>query len=72
MSVYCPIVEKKVTYQFCQDCENPICKEQTKLVPVKLLVRLLVVGSRNFEDYDLLSRELQKEIQELKQQISGT
>lgn len=25
MSKYCPIVDHKVTYQFCQECEKRIC-----------------------------------------------
>lgn len=28
MSIYCPILEEKVTYLQCQDCEDKICKKQ--------------------------------------------
>lgn len=27
MSIYCPILEEKVTYLQCQDCEEKICKQ---------------------------------------------
>lgn len=27
MSKYCPIMERKVTYQFCQDCDNHVCED---------------------------------------------
>ena len=29
MSRYCPIVGQKVTYQFCEDCDEKICKDKT-------------------------------------------
>ena len=32
MSKYCPIVERTVTYQFCQDCDDKVC-EQKKYEP---------------------------------------
>ena len=35
MAVYCPIVEHKVTYQFCQDCEDKKCKEKEKEKEIK-------------------------------------
>ena len=25
MSKYCPIVDSKVTYQFCEDCDDRLC-----------------------------------------------
>lgn len=28
MSKFCPIVNRKVTYQFCQDCDDKICRKQ--------------------------------------------
>ncbi len=27
MSRFCPIVNKKITYQFCEDCEDKPCKK---------------------------------------------
>ena len=30
MAKYCPIINEKVTYQFCEDCEEKICKENNK------------------------------------------
>ena len=30
MSRYCPIMEQKVTYQFCEDCDEKICKDERK------------------------------------------
>lgn len=27
-SKYCPIVDHKVTYMFCEDCEEKICLEK--------------------------------------------
>lgn len=30
MSRYCPIVDHKVTYQFCEDCEDHKCREKDK------------------------------------------
>ena len=28
MSKYCPIVERKITYQFCQDCDDRVCEQK--------------------------------------------
>lgn len=30
MSEYCPIVKTKVTYMFCQDCEEKFCTKCNK------------------------------------------
>ena len=30
MSKYCPIVNNKVTYQFCEDCETKECRNKTQ------------------------------------------
>lgn len=30
MSRYCPIVDHKVTYQFCEDCEDYKCRNKEK------------------------------------------
>lgn len=32
MSKYCPIVKKRVIYQFCEDCEEKKCKGEKKNV----------------------------------------
>lgn len=32
MSKYCPIVNRKVIYQFCEDCESKICKENNTTI----------------------------------------
>ena len=29
MSRYCPIVGQKMTYQFCEDCDEKICRNKT-------------------------------------------
>jgi len=28
MSKYCPIVDHKVTYMFCEDCDDKVCLEK--------------------------------------------
>ena len=30
MSRYCPIMDQKVTYQFCEDCDEKICRNNSK------------------------------------------
>lgn len=30
MSRYCPIVDHRVTYQFCEDCDDHKCREKDK------------------------------------------
>ena len=30
MSRYCPIVDHKVTYQFCEDCDDHKCENKDK------------------------------------------
>lgn len=30
MSKFCPILNEKVTYMFCEDCEDKLCKTSSK------------------------------------------
>lgn len=35
MARWCPIVKQKVTYQFCEDCEERMCNDRPKSDTVK-------------------------------------
>lgn len=30
MAVWCPITQEKVVYLYCQECNDKVCKKQTK------------------------------------------
>ena len=53
MSRYCPTIGKKVVYLECNECTERSYEKKTENI-----FRLLVCGSRDFEDYDLLKSKL--------------
>ena len=44
MAKFCPIINERVTYQYCQECEDKICnsaKRETKPLPKDAKQRIL-------------------------------
>ena len=58
MSIYCPILDHKVTYIHCQDCGEG-CKKQT-VINHDNEFYCLIVGSRTFNNYEMLKETVNK------------
>lgn len=64
MSRYCPYTDKNIVYTECGECEYHICEDDVFFC--------LVVGSRTFNDYDLLCQKLDKYLSKYKKVVIVT
>ena len=64
MSIYCPVLDHKVTYIHCQDCDGDCRKtskkdnNDTAANPDDSVFYCIVAGGRDFDDYELMKRKL--------------
>ena len=62
MAVFCPLKNGPVLYLDCNECHDKICKNRD-------IFYCLVVGSRSFNNYDLMSNSLDYFLQNQKQVV---
>lgn len=61
MSIYCPVLEHKVTYIHCQDCDKECTQNaaaQNTAANDDNKFYCLIVGSRTFNNYELLKTKV--------------